>query len=98
MLLPRRLCLLLAPVLGLLLLPRTASPIDFLDGRIQIHGYAQEMFRTMSDHFDLNAFYVSQWATVLNLEMDANLAPNGFGPFSLAKISFIEVPTPQPRL
>jgi len=73
-------------VLGLLLVGSPARAIDLFDGRVQIHGYVQENFRTLSDHFNLDDFYVSQWATILNLEMDADLAPNGFGPFSLIKI------------
>ncbi|HME71159.1 MAG TPA: hypothetical protein VKM54_15000, partial [Myxococcota bacterium] len=81
----RHLCLLIGPLLGLLLGPG-ASAIDFLDGRIQIHGYTQEAFRMISDSFNLDSFYVSQWTTALNLETDIDLAPNGFGPFSQAKI------------
>jgi hypothetical protein len=73
-------------VLGLLLLGSPARAIDLFDGRVQIHGYVQENFRTISDHFNLDGFYVSQWQTILNLEMDADLAPNGFGPFSLIKV------------
>jgi Protein of unknown function (DUF1302) len=83
---PRRLSSLTGSFLGLLLLPFAASAIDFLGGQIQIHGYAQESFRMMSDHFNLNSFYVSQWATALDLELEGDLAPNGFGPFSQAKI------------
>jgi hypothetical protein len=75
----------LGPVLALLLLPRAASSIDLLDGRVQVHGYVQENFRMLSDNFNLDSFFVSQWATVLNLEIDTDLAPNGFGPFSLVK-------------
>jgi uncharacterized protein DUF1302 len=73
-------------LLPLLLLPPAASGIDFLDGRIQIHGYAQESLRTLSDSFNPDAFFVSQWQTALDLELDGDLAPNGFGPFSQAKI------------
>jgi len=79
----RRPYLLIAP---LLLVPPAASGIDLMDGRVQVHGYLQESFRTMSDSFNPDAFFVSQWATALDLELDGDLAPNGFGPFSLAKI------------
>jgi len=78
----RCLFLLVAPLLVLFSSP-AAWAIDFLDGRVQIHGYVQESFRTLADNFNLNSFFVSQWATTLNLEMDADLAPNGFGPFSV---------------
>jgi hypothetical protein len=57
-----------------------ARGIDLLEGKVEIHGYVEEQIRTMSD--DLNAHLdLTQWYNVLNLEMDFNIAPNGFGPF-----------------
>jgi len=76
----------MASLMGALAWPPTVRAIDLLNGRIQIHGYAEETFRTLSDSFNPDAFYVSAWTTALDLELEADLAPNGFGPFSLAKI------------
>jgi len=39
--------------------------------------------RTLSDGFDDDRFYLSQWAHTLNLELEAELAPDGFGPFDM---------------
>jgi len=58
-----------------------ASAIDFLDGRLQIHGYVEQQFSMISDNFNVNNFYVSQWASILNVELEMALAPQGWGPF-----------------
>ena len=54
--------------------------IDLLDGRIQIHGYSESQFRAISDGFRDDRWYVSQWAQVLNLEIESDLLKDGFGP------------------
>ncbi len=58
-----------------------ARAVDFLDGAIQAHGYGEIQLRGISknfqDHPDL-----TQWWNVFNLDMDYNIAPNGWGPFS----------------
>jgi hypothetical protein len=57
-----------------------ARGIDLLEGKVEIHGYVEEQIRTISD--DLNAHLdLTQWYNVLNIEMDFNIAPQGFGPF-----------------
>jgi hypothetical protein len=50
-------------------------------GRFDIGGYAEVQVRGLSDGFDANNWYLSQWAWVLNLEPEWNIAPDGFGPF-----------------
>ncbi|HTY17746.1 MAG TPA: hypothetical protein VMH82_08460 [Myxococcota bacterium] len=54
-----------------------------LSERFSIHGYAEQQLRSISQDYRTDRFYMSQWATVLNLELEGNIAPNGFGPFSL---------------
>jgi hypothetical protein len=50
-------------------------------GRFDIGGYGEIQLRGLSDGFDANNWYLSQWAWVLNLEPEWNIAPDGFGPF-----------------
>jgi len=63
--------------------PAPALAVEALDGRLQLHGYFEQQLRTISDDFDHDGFYLSQWASILNLELEADLAPDGWGPFSL---------------
>jgi hypothetical protein len=76
-----------ARLLALLLLPfaclvvaRPARSVDFFDGRIQIHGYSESQFRAISDGFRDDRWFVSQWAQILNLEIEADIVRDGFGP------------------
>jgi len=79
---PRHAALLLS-FLAILLLTRPASAVEFFEGRIQIHGYSETQLRAISSGFDMDDWYWSQWANVLNVEIEADIAPNGFGPFDL---------------
>jgi len=55
-----------------------ARAIDFFDQKIELHGSFEEQVRTISD--DLQAHLdLTQWYHVFNLEMDLNIAPDGFG-------------------
>jgi hypothetical protein len=53
---------------------------EALDGRLQVHGFYAMQLRGMSadwkDQFDM-----TQWYNVLNLEIELDLAPDGFEPF-----------------
>jgi len=64
-----------------LLAAREGRAFEFFDGRIQVHGYTESQFRSMSDGFRDDRWFVSQWAQVLNLEFEADIAPHGIGPF-----------------
>ena len=75
-----RLASALALLAGLLAAGRAAA-FDFFGERIQAHGYLESQFRSMSDGFREDRWFVSQWAQVLNLEIETDIAPNGFGPF-----------------
>lgn len=68
-------------LLAVLLAAQDARAFEFFDGRIQVHGYSESQFRSMSDGFREDRWFVSQWAQVLNLEFEVDIAPDGFGPF-----------------
>jgi hypothetical protein len=70
------LLLLLSSVMG----AGEARGYDFLEGRVQVHGYLESQFRSMSDGFRDDRWFVSQWAQVLTLEIDAELIRDGLGP------------------
>jgi len=58
----------------------TARAFDFLDGKIEAHGYFESQIRGISDDFG-STFDLTQWYNILNVEIDLNIAPGGFGPF-----------------
>jgi hypothetical protein len=61
-------------------------------GRFDIGGYAELQLRGLSDDFDVNDWYLSQWAWVLNLEPEWNVLPDGWGPFdSVSAFARIQV-------
>jgi len=73
----------LAPVVLVLWIAVPAACFEWGDGRAALHGFYRMELRTLSDGFDFDRFYLSQWAHTLNLELEADLAPEGFGPFDL---------------
>ncbi len=80
----RLLCRRCAPTLLLvaaLVAGRASLAVEFFDGRLQMHGYAESQFRSMSDGFRDDRWFVSQWAQILNIEIEGDIAPDGFGPF-----------------
>ncbi len=76
---------------ALLLGGSPASAFDFFDGRVEVHGFYEVQLRSMardlstSDDIDL-----TQWYNVLNIEVEADLAPDGFGPFDIVQ-AFVRV-------
>ncbi len=60
-----------------------ASALDFLDDRVHLHGYYESQLRFIDDQFHTQRIYGSRWANVLHLELEADIAPEGWGPFSL---------------
>ena len=67
---------------GLLAQAHTARAVELFDGRIQIHGFAEQQLRVLSGSFNEEAD-LAQWYNVLNLELETDIAPNGFGPIDL---------------
>ena len=75
-----------ALLLGVLLLlgqAKTADSLEFFDERVALHGYYAMQVRALSDGYDARRWYLSQWAHTLNLEIEAEIAPDGWGPFDL---------------
>ncbi len=51
--------------------------------RFRVNGYVETQVRALSDGFQASRAYGSQWAFVLDLEPEWDIAPNGWGPFDL---------------
>jgi len=67
--------------------PGPAGAVEALDGRVQVHGYFEAQIRSLVRDFDFSDDWdLSQWWNVLSLEVEANLAPDGFGPFDVISI------------
>ncbi len=53
--------------------------LDFFDGRIQAHGFAEMQIRVLDEQFADN-LDLSQWYNVANLELEIDVLPDGWGP------------------
>jgi hypothetical protein len=71
-------------------LPAAGSAYSFADGRVELHGFLQSTWRAISDDYQTDYWYASQWSNLLNLESDLQIAPNGWGPFELVS-GFVRV-------
>ena len=60
---------------------RGARSLDFLEDRVHLHGYYENQLRFIADDFHMQRIYGSRWANVLHLELETDIAPDGFGPF-----------------
>ncbi|MDX1648336.1 MAG: DUF1302 family protein, partial [Myxococcota bacterium] len=64
-----------------------ASPswaIELHDGRVELHGFGEMQLRAIARDFEASDDWdLTQFANVFNLEIEADLAPEGFGPFDL---------------
>ena len=59
-----------------------ATAIDFWDGKLEVHGFYEQQIRSIWDDFSgADDWDLTQWYHVLNLEIEADIAPDGFGPF-----------------
>ncbi len=69
----------------LAVLGSSANALEFWDGRLAIHGYYGMQTRSIIESFQFqnNDWDLTQWYHVLNLEIEADIAPDGFGPFDL---------------
>ncbi|MED5262661.1 MAG: DUF1302 family protein [Myxococcota bacterium] len=74
--------LLLSGVTAVCLLASSASAFEFFDGRLEAHGYFESQLRFMSRDFQ-DSPDMTQWYNVFNLEIELDIAPDGFGPFDL---------------
>ncbi len=61
-----------------------ASAIEFLDGKVEVHGSFETQMRFMARDYSLaDDVDLTQWYQILNIEIEANIAEDGFGPFDL---------------
>jgi hypothetical protein len=60
-----------------------AGAFEWFDGRLQVHGYYEGQFRGFADDFHPENAVFAQWANVFTLEVEADIAPEGFGPIDL---------------
>ncbi len=64
--------------------PRASSALEFFDGRLEVHGFYEAQVRSLVRDYDLGDDWdLTQWWNVLNVEIESNIAPDGFGPFDL---------------
>ncbi len=68
-------------LLGLLLRAPSASAFEFFEGKVQVHGYVESQLRMISDGFRNDRWFFSQWANIMNLEFEWDIASDGWGPF-----------------
>ena len=62
----------------------SAAALEFWDGRLAIHGFYGMQVRSIIESYQWqnNSWDLTQWYHVLNLEIEADIAPEGFGPFA----------------
>jgi hypothetical protein len=64
-----------------------ANAVEALDGRVQVHGYYEAQIRSIVRDFDFSDDWdLTQWWNILSLEIEANVAPDGIGPFDVISI------------
>ncbi|MDJ0848696.1 MAG: hypothetical protein QNK04_09985 [Myxococcota bacterium] len=78
----RRACCALATLGLTLAVAPDARAIEAFDGRIQAHGFFEAQVRALDSDF-AEEIDLSQWYNVFNLELEADILPDGWGPFDL---------------
>jgi hypothetical protein len=77
----------LAWALFLAAIPQGSVAVDFADGRIEVHGFYEAQIRSIARDFDYSdGWDLTQWWNILNFEIEADVAPSGFGPFDLVTL------------
>ena len=61
--------------------PRSQA-IELAEGRVQIHGFGEVQLRALDEKFK-EELDLAQWYNVINVELEFDIAPDGFGPFDL---------------
>jgi hypothetical protein len=64
------------------LAPTRSAALEYFDGRIQAHGFGETQVRVLDESFDDN-LDLAQWYNILNLEVEVDVLPNGWGPIDL---------------
>jgi len=80
-------------VLGLGVTATPAAAIEFWDERIQIHGFLESRMSFGYEDFNqANEIDMYSWLQVLSIEGEAEIAPDGWGPFDMiAAFARVEV-------
>jgi hypothetical protein len=61
-----------------------ARAVEALDGRLQLHGFFEIQNRILAQDFEIGQdSHLAQWWNILNLELEWDAAPEGWGPFDL---------------
>ncbi|MCH2162636.1 MAG: hypothetical protein MK085_12290, partial [Phycisphaerales bacterium] len=63
-------------------LPGVSKAFEAFDGRLQAHGFFESQLRFINADFG-EQWDMTQWYQVFNLEVELDIAPDGFGPFDL---------------
>jgi hypothetical protein len=56
--------------------------VDLLDGRVEVHGHVETQMRALSEKFS-EEVDLAQWYNILDLELDAHVLPDGWGPIDV---------------
>jgi hypothetical protein len=68
-----------------------SAAIEFFERRLEIHGFYEAQVRAVARDYSLSdGLDLTQWYNVLNIEAEADFAPDGFGPFDLFQ-AFVRV-------
>ena len=69
------------------LLPGEARAVELMDGRVEVHGFYEAQIRSMVRDYDFSDDWdLTQWWNILNIEIEADIAPDGIGPFDLISV------------
>jgi len=64
-----------------------ASAVEAFDGRVEAHGYYEAQIRSIVRDFDFSDDWdLTQFWNILNIEIEANVAPDGWGPFDVISV------------
>lgn len=78
----RRCVFALVALLALTLGAPSALAVEAFDGKLQAHGFVEMQVRGLNRDF-AEELDLSQWYNVINVEIEADFAPDGWGPFDL---------------
>ena len=62
--------------------PEAARAVEAFEGRLQAHGFVEMQVRGLNRDF-AEELDLSQWYNVINVEVEADFLPDGWGPFDL---------------
>ena len=70
-----------------IVLPSETRAVDLMDGRVEVHGFYEAQVRSMVRDYDFSDDWdLTQWWNILNIEIEADVAPDGIGPFDLISV------------